>query len=496
MRRISCIALLILAAQIAGQLRLASQAGPPPFTGVLDEHPAVQYALRPTHDRISALNRALGDGAVSLTYQPRGGYLRSVLDGLRVSPESQLLVFSKTGVQRNFTDPENPRALFFDDSVVVGYIAGARLLELATQDPEQGVVFYTLDQTETAKPEFKRRGGECLTCHVSASTLEVPGLINRSTFTRADGSTIPQLGSFTVDHRTRLLDRWGGMYVTGNYAAEIYHGRKEHMGNVTVAEYTSAEPSTTSNEAFVRWLNSDSDALGYPSHESDIVSLMLFDHQTHAVNLLTRLNWESRVAAGNGRADFHVGALSELVGELTDYFLFVGEAPPPARLTPRAGFLQWFNAASRKDGKGRSLRDLDLEDRLLKYPCSYMIYSEAFDHLPAPAKDAVYQRLWTILSGRDKSSKYAHLSAADRVAIVEILRDTKQELAEGILHSPPDPAAFSALRFHPNNPVIPQSCCSEESSLIRVVHRGTTTKAERPDSAIGRSARNAVTDQK
>jgi len=69
----------------------------------------------------------------------------------------------------------------------------------------------------------------------------------------------------------------------------------------------------------------------------------------------------------------------------------------------------------------------------MRYPCSYIIYSEAFDSLPQPARDAIYKRMWQILSGQivsgeDKASKYARLSSADRQAIVEILRETKPSL--------------------------------------------------------------------
>jgi hypothetical protein len=155
---------------------------------------------------------------------------------------------------------------------------------------------------------------------------------------------------------------------------------------------------------------------------------MLFDHQMHAMNLLTRLNWETRVAASEGRADFTSGALRALADEVADYLLFVGEVPPPASLTPRPGFATWFQGASPRDRQGRSLRELDLERRLLRFPCSYMVYSEAFDHLPKGAKDAVYLRMMAVLSDRETAAKYSHLSPDDRRAIREILRDTKRDM--------------------------------------------------------------------
>jgi hypothetical protein len=403
-----------------------------PFTRVLDEHSVIQYASRPTRDRVSTLNERITQGAITLQFQERSGYLRSVLDALGVPAESQVLVFSRTGIQRSVTGPRNPRALFFDEAVVVGYIPGARWIEVAAHDPEQGVVFYTIEQTApasqsaTSRPQFARRT-DCLTCHVSANTLEVPGMIHRSNFLDSNGEVLPMLGSHSVDHRTLVTSRWGGWFVTGNYVKPPYDGTA-HLGNITISRQSPAGPSTSSNEVFIDWLNATPETRGYPSRASDIAALMVFDHQMHAMNLLTRLNWESRVAASNGRPDFTRGPLADLVGELSDYLLFVDEAPPPGRITPPADFANRFTMAGPRDRRGRSLRDLDLDRRLLRYACSYMIYADAFAGLPTGARDAVYRRMWAILSGADARPKYAHLSPADRRAIVEILRDTKDDL--------------------------------------------------------------------
>jgi hypothetical protein len=400
----------------------------PASAGMLDEHPAIQYAARPGRDRVSRLDRALAEGTATLAFHQSNGYLRAVLDALGVPAESQILVFSKTGIQRVHTSPQNPRAIFFTDDVVVGYIPGSRHLELAAHDPEQGVVFYTIDQATTSEPRITRRDA-CLTCHVSASTSEVPGMIARSMFVGSNGDAMPQLGGFFVNHRTPLSQRWGGWFVTGRYVTSPYGG-VGHMGNVTTAIHPTSGPATTSNEVFIEWLNSVPETRGYLSAESDIAALLVFDHQMHAINLLTRLNWEARVAASEKGADFRQGALRDLVNELTDYLLFVDEVPPPARVTPRSGFAERFTAAGPHDQQGRSLRQLDLDRRLLRYPCSYMVYTRAFEHLPPGAREAVYRRMWSILSGQDTSTRYAHLSLEDRRAIIGILRDTKHDLPD------------------------------------------------------------------
>src|SRR5207247_5680329 len=204
-------------------------AAAPNWTGVLHEHPAIQYAVRPAIDRVAKLSEAIARGRV-LQRDARTGYLLPVLNALGVPVESQLLVFSKTGLQRALISPQRPRALLFDESVAVGYVPGAPVVELAAHDPQQGVMFYTIDQS-AASPIITRRTN-CLTCHVSASTLDVPGMLARSTAVGDDGNVLPQLGSNDVDHQTPHPDRWGGYFVTSEQAPTWYNQRA-HAGNIT-----------------------------------------------------------------------------------------------------------------------------------------------------------------------------------------------------------------------------------------------------------------------
>ena len=109
---------------------------------------------------------------------------------------------------------------------------------------------------------------------------------------------------------------------------------------------------------------------------------MVFDHQGHAMNLLTRLGWETRIAQADGAADFSNGELRALVHDTVDYLLFVDEPALAAPVRGISRFAEVFSAGGPRDRKGRSLRELDLQTRLFKYRCSYMIYSPAFDALP------------------------------------------------------------------------------------------------------------------
>ena len=140
------------------------------------------------------------------------------------------------------------------------------------------------------------------------------------------------------------------------------------------------------------------------------------------LNHITRLGWEARMGEDAGRPLQHAAAA------LVDYMLFVDEAPLPGPVAGPTPFTQTFSSKGPRDAKGRSLRDLALTDRLMRYPCSYLIYSEPFEALPAAAKALVYERLWAILSGQEKGERYERLTPALRRDILDILRSTKPTL--------------------------------------------------------------------
>jgi hypothetical protein len=410
---------IALSAAATAASRTLTQLGERGFSGSTD-HPAIEYTQRATTDAVSRLLRPTGDGAAQPAFDPSSGYLRSVLQALDVPIESQVLVFSRTGVQRGSTGPRNPRALYFNDSVVVGFIRGAPFLELASHDAQQGVIFYSLPQTAGAAAIPTRRD-RCVSCHQSLASLDVPGMLVRSHFVSPDGVPMRQLGDVVVDHRTPFAQRWGGWYVTGT------HGAMRHLGNATIVDAEKPESAITPDTLNRRSLAQAFDSTGYPSAHSDIVALMVFEHQMHAINLITRVGWEVRVARHEQRLDLTTGPAADAIAELVDYFLFVDEAPLAAPVEGTSGFAATFSRGGRRDRKGRSLRDLDLRTRLLRVPCSYMIDTAAFDGLPPEARDAIYRRMWTILAGQ-ADGRYRRLSAADRRAVVELLRDTRTGL--------------------------------------------------------------------
>lgn len=381
------------------------------------DNPAIAYSTGSVSDRVASLNRRILDGQARLTFDERGGYLGSILDALDVPIESQVATFARNSFQADLIGLENPRTLYFSDSVAVGWVRGADLLEVAAQDPRQGAIFYTIEQKRADRPQFTRND-QCLACHLSWDTLGVPGFFLMSTLTVPDDKNTYASG-FSSDHRKDFDTRWGGWYVTGNIGSLV------HMGNVPVSR--TDQPARAGARP-LKSLDQRFDIRGFPSHGSDVVALMVLDHQAHMMNLITRTGWEARLAAaGDARQTARV---DEAAVDLVDYMLFVYEAPLTGAVRGTSGFAEKFAGLGPVDSHGRSLRQLDLDRRLLKYRCSYMIYAEAFDGMPSLAKGAVYRRLWHVLSGQERSKPYAQISLADRRAIVEILRETKKDLPD------------------------------------------------------------------
>ena len=391
-------------------------------------HPAIEYATGPRTDRVAELHRRLRSGA-SLSFDRRQGFLPAVLDALDVPVESQTLVFSKTSLQAGPISPANPRAIYFTDDVAVAWIRGSPAIELAALDPRQGVMFYALVQRPPARGFERPRS--CLERHVSAATLGVPGLAVGSAVVDPAGAPY---SSIPVDQRTPIESRWGGWYVTGST------GLGRHVGN-TVANDTDRPMLLHADANFnLPSVAGRFDVSGYPTPYSDIAALMVLEHQTHMTNLLVRAGWEFRVAAHERRATRGLFAapsegpagdpvLRGAVHDLVDYLLFIDEAPLTDRMVGTSGFAEAFEARGPFDRRGRTLREIALERRLFRYPCSYLIYSAAFDALPADARAAIYRRIWQVLSGSDRDPRYARLSRVERQDIADILRDTKPDAA-------------------------------------------------------------------
>ncbi len=253
----------------------------------------------------------------------------------------------------------------------------------------------------------------------------------RSVFTDRTGLPILSAGTFRTDHSSPLKERWGGWYVTGT------HGNQTHMGNWVVENKRDIEAAGNADGQNVTDLKPRFTIANYLTPHSDIVALMVLEHQTECQNRIVRAMVHTKQAIHYeetlnrdlgepaGKKWESAARRIESAGEqLVKYLLFCEEAKLEGPVAGTSNFAKEFAARGPFDKQGRSLREFDLTTRLFKYPCSYLIYSKAFAGLPKDVKDHVLKRLNEVLTGKDKSEAFAHLTAADRTAVLEILRET------------------------------------------------------------------------
>jgi hypothetical protein len=395
----------------------------------------INYRSTDLDDPIARLEKRLERGEVKLRYDPDHGYLRSVLDALRVPVSSQTLVFAKTSFQFPQINPANPRALYFNDDVYVGQVHNGKFLEFASFDPKQGAIFYVIDERQSDHPRFERAAVDCVQCHVASSTRGVPGVMLRSVFTRPSGYPAAGAKSFVTGQESPLNERWGGWYVTA------LHGAEGAMGNALISTPDHPEQLDKPAEPNVSSLSAHLDTASYLTGSSDIVALMVLAHQTQMHNLITQTTYKTRLSifadSQHNKAqglpaetisDKSTKLIQDTAEQLVRYLLFTNEARLDSSVAGNTTYTNDFAARGPFDSHGRSLRQFDLHTRIFKYPCSYLIYSETFDALPPLAKEYVYRRLFEVLSGRDQSREFQSLSPSDRRAILEILVETKPGL--------------------------------------------------------------------
>jgi hypothetical protein len=360
-------------------------------------------------------------------------WLRHTLHTLDVPAESQVLVFSKTSLQRRIIHPGNPRAIYFSDDAYVGWVPGG-LMEIAVSDPAIGIAFYRLEHTLNRDSARITRDPECLSCHAGPLTGQWPGLMIRSVFPDRRGEPFTAAGSFLISHDSPFTNRWGGWYVTGQ------HGNARHLGNTFAQSSNGIVTLDRDHGANQSDLSSFFTTERYPVPDSDLVALMILEHQVEMHNRLIRATLRTRrwlhyqenlrkelgqppLAEPSGSAKVVIDAES---ARILEYLLFCDEITlPTPGIKGNSAFPAAFTRNRIPDAQNRSLKDLDLQTRLFTHRCSYMIYSQAFDNLPTPLTTSIYRQLRQILESDVPPPRFAHLTQPERLAIRDILLATK-----------------------------------------------------------------------
>ncbi len=391
------------------------------------EEPPINYTDTQDHNAVTRLIQRIESGDVKLQYDRSHGYLKPILQELGISQSSQVLVFSKTSMQVRYISRRNPRAIYFNDDTYVGWVRGSSIMEISTSDPKLGAAFYTVEM-KPWKADLKRADYDCLSCHATSMTQGIPGHTVRSVIPNVDGSVDSQRQSYITDHSSPFNQRWGGWYVTGR------HGDMQHMGNA-VLRSGKLNNDHTGNLLSVR---DEFEAFDWLTPYSDIVALMVLEHQTQMHNTMTRADFTVRKHRHDQIDEKELAALIQQAAQkVVQYMLFCDETPLTANVKGSVVFATEFSQRGPTDDQNRSLRQFDLQQRLFRFPCSYLIYSAAIDALDTPLRQEIYRQLADVLTGRNDSPKFKHLDKPTRKSIIEILNATKTDLPHNWTGSSP-----------------------------------------------------------
>ena len=401
------------------------------------EEPPINYSATPTNDRATAISAKFQSRAMEIRSMPAKKRLQWLLAELGVPVESQIFVFSKTSLQRDLINPEAPRVLYFSDEAYIGW-SPTGAFEVAVFDAKLGATFYVFEPHATKEEPLLARSGDCLLCH--SRHEHTPSLRTRSVFPDANGEPLSGSGSSNIAPSTPLAERWGGWYVTGTKAPF------EHRGNLTGKKIDDFEGPAAQPTRNLLSLEGVVDTRRYLLKTSDVVPLLMHDHQVHVHNVLSKANQDARIALHRWPAMREILGLPKdappqgsclvvfdsQAEKVLDALLCRDEAAWPAGGIQGDGVFAPAYAKTRKpDAKGRSLRDLDLQTRLFRYRCSPLIYSESFATLPKELHDIILLRLSSGLRAFPPSPSFGHLPDDERAAIHEILSATLPNLPVG-----------------------------------------------------------------
>ncbi len=401
------------------------------------EEAPINYSDTKPKDPIAAMILPYEQGKLGLDNTSEKAFLHSLLDKIDVPLESQVLVFSHTSFQNDLIRPQRPRAIYFSENFYVGWVQGGSI-EIASMDPDLGPIFYRMDTPfgRQAEPHIVR-DNQCLNCHGSSRTNGYPGMIVRSVYPNSIGSPIFGAGTRRTDHSSPINERWGGWFVTGESAGQ------RHQGNIYYKEGAPGEAIPVMDYGGnLKTLGKAFDTSKYLAPTSDIVALMVLEHQVMAHNAIIRAHlntkrWlyiDANVGKHTDRPEGKIGAatlsyIDRGANDLLRVLLFTDEANLEIwGVEGGEAFQKSFAGGALRDADGHSLRDLQLLSRLFKTRLSYMIYSSSFDHLHPVMKKTFYLKLWQSLHGKGEAKIIGHLGDRECTRILKILLATKKGL--------------------------------------------------------------------
>lgn len=404
---------LLLLALDAGPANVRGETARLPFDDL--SRPEHDYWNREPQDPFTKIKDDLEAGRLPLDHSSEKAYLESLLAALNIPASSQMLVYSTTSLQLGLISPRNPRALYFNEDIYLGYVPGGKI-EIISIDPEIGAVFYIFDIPKAGERPVAERSRRCMNCHSDEDTRDVPGIAIKSVIPGPRGGSLDSFRRGESGHGIPLSDRFGGWHLTGA------GGDWEHWGNLE-GRFTPEGIVTTPIPPGERF-----DWSLFPVPTSDVLAHLLHEHQAGFVNRVVELHYWLRTALAEGGGRFREterAEMEERTEDLVRYLLFADEAPLPSSGVPGDSALkEAFLADRRASAAGDSLKDFDLGTRIFRNRCSYMVYTPLFQALPEGFRRRVYARMAQALAASPADRAFAHLAPDEKTRLRTILAET------------------------------------------------------------------------
>ncbi len=379
--------------------------------------PIHSYLDQTPRDPFSKFVKKIEKGDIKLNFNSEKEYLLSLFEELNISPFSQLLVYSTTSLQLSRISPSNPRAIYFNDDIYLGYVPGGQV-ELIGIDPELGAIPYifNLPIKDDLKHPSIYRSKRCMKCHASEETKGVPGLLLSSVIPGPGGGTIDAFRRGIFGHSVPYEERFGGWHISGD------HPFSNSWANYTgIMQGGIIKKIPNPPGRFFSWNK-------YLTKQSDAIPHLILEHQVGFTNLCISITYRFREIKNQGRQENGSGELNKFFKNETDallsYILFQHEAElPKNRLSLDSQFVEDFENNRKSTDQSKLLRKLNLKDRLFELRCSYMLFSNSFRGLPLEIKKHLFEKLRFILSCDEKSipKEFSYFNNEERLKIHSIL---------------------------------------------------------------------------
>ncbi len=411
---LTALSFLLVSAMTSVSTSAAAQAEE---TKILFREAPHRYLEREPEDRFAKLRKEIEGGRTKLDTTDDKAFVASLLKALDIPESSQLLVFSASSLQSEIINPRNPRALYFNEDTYFGYVPGGRV-EIMGMDPEYGAMFYVFDQLNPGgRVPAVVRSEKCFNCHAGNATKRVPGLIAESLLPMASGASLETYRRDVQGHQIPLETRFGGWHLTG-----------QHHLTETHANLMGVTRSSGKTEKVLIEPGRLSDLGLHLRPTSDILPHLIHEHQLGFENRVFHAAYLMRQWMDEGKGRLPMARKAEfetLTNDLARYVLFADEAKLPAQgIVGDADFVRDFARNRKPAAGGVSLKDLDLRTRILKYRCSYMLYTESWQKLPKELKERVYYKMAEGLRDVNPPPTLAHLPLDERRVIRVILKET------------------------------------------------------------------------